>query len=48
MRIRSILLALLLLVPLCSEAKDVKPKAPVVTPEELLKEALSAYHAYQF
>ena len=48
MRIRSILLALLLLVPLCSEAKDVKPKAPVVTPDELLKEALSAYHAYQF
>ena len=46
MRIRSILLALLLFVPLCSEAKDVKPKAPVVTPDELLQEALSAYHTY--
>ena len=48
MRLRSILLSVLVLIPLWGEAKVVKPKAPAVAPEQLLQEAITAYHAYQF
>ena len=43
-----LLLSALVLVPLWGEAKVVKPKAPTQSPEQLLREAERAYHAYQF
>ena len=49
MSLRSILLlSALVLAPLWGEAKVVKPKAPTQSPEQLLREAERAYHAYQF
>ena len=49
MSLRSLLLlSVLLLTPLSGEAKIVKPKTPIPSPEQLLHEAEHAYRAYQF